>query len=81
MGRLRSSQAGGKSKWITGDLNASMPVYVTRKTASGETGSLSLSIWMGLAALGLLWLNVVVWSVIALVYALILAGTAIGGLF
>jgi uncharacterized protein (DUF983 family) len=62
-------------------LNASIPVYVTRKTASGETGSLSLSIWMGLVAMLLVWLNVVVWSVIGLVYSLITIATAIGGLF
>lgn len=38
------------------------PVYVTRKTADGMTGSLSISIWMQLVALLLIWLNVMVWS-------------------
>lgn len=46
-----------------------MPVYVTRKTADGDTGSLSLSIWMPLFAVLLLWLNVMVWGIVGLVVA------------
>lgn len=50
-------------------LTDTMPIYVTRKAASGETGSLSLSIWMPLVALLLVWLNVVLWSIVGLVAA------------
>ena len=52
-----------------GDLSAAMPIYVTRKTAGGATGSLSLSIWMQLLAMMLIWFNVVVWAGIGLYVA------------
>lgn len=51
---------------IVGNLSASIPVYVTRKTADGYTGSLSLSIWMQLLALLLVWGNGVAWGLIGL---------------
>lgn len=52
-----------------GDLGASAPVYVTRKTAGGVVAHYSLSIWMSLLAMCLVWLNIVVWGVIGLVEA------------
>lgn len=50
-----------------GDLNMETPFYVTRKTAKGETASLSLSIWMQLLVVLLAWLNAVGWSIYGLV--------------
>lgn len=50
-------------------LTDSMPIYVTRKDAGGETGTLSLSIWMPLVAMLLIWVNVIVWGVVGLVVA------------
>ncbi len=57
------------SPFLSGDLSEPVPVYVTRKSASGETGTFTLSIWMPLLALFLVWFNVVAWSVIGLVEA------------
>lgn len=51
---------------LNGDLSATTPVYVTRKTADGYTGSLSLSIWMQLLVLLLLWFNAVIWGCVGL---------------
>jgi hypothetical protein len=47
-------------------LRTSAPIYVTRKTADGETANYSLSIWMTLLVILLLWLNVVVWGCLGL---------------
>lgn len=47
----------------------SAPIYVTRKSASGETGSYSMTLWMTLFAFLLVWANVMVWSVVGLVTA------------
>jgi len=47
-------------------LNQSMPVYVTRETGNGVIASYSLSAWMTLLAIALIWLNVVIWSAIGL---------------
>lgn len=44
----------------------SLPVYVTRKTANGYTGSYSLAAWMPLLAIALIWLNIVVWGCVGL---------------
>lgn len=50
-------------------LMTSMPVYVTRPHGrDGKTVSYSMSLWMSLLAMLLLWLNVVVWGVVG-VYA------------
>ena len=51
------------------NMGISAPVYVTRKTADGTTGSYSLSLWMTILAMLLVWLNVVVWSVVGVVEA------------
>lgn len=47
-------------------LADSTPIYVTRKTAGGETGSYGMSLWMSLIALLLIWLNVIVWGCLGL---------------
>ena len=52
-----------------GDLNKNMPVYVTRETADGLTGSLSMSIWMALLAMLLIWVNIIVWGIIGIIMA------------
>lgn len=46
--------------------NIQSPVYVTRKTAHDETGSVSMSLWMQLLTLILIWLNIVIWGGIGL---------------
>lgn len=50
-------------------LKDSAPIYVTRKTAHGDTGSYEITLWMSLLAVLLVWLNVVVWAVIGLIAA------------
>lgn len=50
-----------------GDLSATIPIYVTRPAgAKGETGSVSMSIWMILLVQMLLWANAVVWGFVGL---------------
>jgi hypothetical protein len=46
---------------VATNLGVQIPVYVTRKTADGSTGSYSLSLWMTLLAIFLVWLNIVLW--------------------
>lgn len=53
--------------FFSGDMVAAIPVYVTRTDADGETGTLSMSIWMQLVVLLLAWLNAVGWSIYGLV--------------
>jgi hypothetical protein len=50
-------------------LNTPLLVYVTRKTAHGETGSFELSAWMPLLVLAIAWLNAVTWGLLGLVAA------------
>lgn len=47
-------------------LNTSLPVYVTRKTANGQTASYSCPAWMPIFAVLLFLLNVIVWGGIGL---------------
>lgn len=47
-------------------LTDNAPVYVTRKTADGWTGSYYLPFWMTLTALLLAWLNIVAWGALGL---------------
>ena len=54
-------------------LMDSAPVYVTRENADGLTASYSMSFWMTLLAMFVVWANVVVWGVIGLVYAVSVA--------
>ncbi len=48
------------------DLNTPVPVYVTRASAHGATGSYMVPAWMFLSAGLLLTLNIVLWSGIGL---------------
>lgn len=50
-------------------LATSAPVYTTRRDADGATASYSLSLWMTLLALLLVWVNVVLWATVGIVYA------------
>lgn len=54
-------------KFWSGDMAEATPVYVTRQTASGLTGALSLSIWMQLLVIFLVWFNIVGWGIYGLV--------------
>lgn len=56
----------GELMRIWGDLTTAIPVHVTRQTADGYTGSLTLSVWMQLLILLLVWLNAVAWGLIGL---------------
>lgn len=44
------------------NLGTTMPVYVTRKTAGGTTGQLSISIWLALLILLFVLLNAILWG-------------------
>jgi len=55
-----------RRKFMWGDLSQVMPLYVTRKTANGETGSLSISVWSALLILLLVVFNIIVWGLIGL---------------
>ena len=66
------------SRFWEGDANASSPVYVTRKDADGETGTLYLAIWMQLAVLLIAWANAFGWGLYSLVH---LVGNLIEALF
>lgn len=50
-------------------LFTSMPIYVTREDADGFIGAFSMSIWMPLLAMLLVWANAIVWGVVGLIYA------------
>jgi hypothetical protein len=56
------------SRWVYG-LSTSLPVYVTRQTASGETAQYSASLWATFLAGFLVWLNVVLWGIVGLIAA------------
>lgn len=47
-------------------MNQALPVYVTRKTAHGETAEYEMSLWMTMLAGFMVWLNIVVWGVVGL---------------
>lgn len=53
-------------RFTSGDLGASIPFYVTRKTAHNETGELAISVWMQLVVVLLAWLNAVCWGLYGL---------------
>ena len=50
-------------------LNNSIPVYVTRKTANGETVQYSQSLWMTLAVQLLVTFNAILWGIYGLIQA------------
>jgi hypothetical protein len=47
----------------------SLPVYVTRPDSDGMISSYSMTLWMSLGAMMLVWLNIVVWCLIGLAAA------------
>lgn len=49
-----------------GDASQSMPFYVTRKTASGETMQYDMPMSQSIKAMLLIYLNIVLWGVIGL---------------
>ena len=51
------------------NLGQTMPVYVTRKMGNGDIVYYSMSIWMSLLVMFLAWINVVVWGVLGLYFA------------
>jgi hypothetical protein len=51
------------------NIGLSLPVYVTRKTASGHIVEYSQAIWQTFLAMLLVWANIVVWGVIGLIKA------------
>jgi hypothetical protein len=58
-----------KRVWAYG-LNESLPVYVTRKYGEhGTAAHYDCSIWMTLLAGFLIWLNIVVWGILGLYFA------------
>ena len=59
MGWLLTSHNGGT-------LGMSVPIYTTRPDASGDTASYSLSLWMTILVMVLIWVNIVVWGCIGL---------------
>lgn len=54
-------------KFHTGDMKASIPFYVTRKTAGGETGEFNMPIGQLIYSFLLVYLNVVAWSIFGLI--------------
>ena len=52
-------------------LNNTAQVYVTRKDADGNISSYSLSLWMTLLAMLLVWANIVIWGIIGLVFSVL----------
>lgn len=50
-------------------LNDSAPIYTTRKSAHGDTGSYSQTIWMSLLVQLLLWINAALWGCIGIAEA------------
>jgi hypothetical protein len=51
------------------NLNMAAPVYVTRKNADSYIASYSMTLWMTLLAMMLVWLNIVVWGIVGLIEA------------
>lgn len=50
-------------------LSNSMPIYTTREDANRESATYSLSLWMTLMAIFLIWANIIIWSLIGLFVA------------
>jgi hypothetical protein len=45
------------------------PVYVTRENARGEIGAYELNVWLTVAAMFVIYLNIMIWGIIGIVYA------------
>lgn len=56
------------SKLASG-LGQTMPIYVTRKDAHGQTMTYSQTYWMTALAQFVVWFNVVLWAVVGVVEA------------
>lgn len=63
MGLFKYDKPGGE--------NISLPIYVTRKTADGETFSYSMPFSQSFKVILGLWANVVAWSVVGLLWSAI----------
>lgn len=51
-----------------GNLSAAAPFYVTRPHGARKvTGALTMSIWMQLAVVFVIWLNIIGWGIYGLV--------------
>jgi len=50
------------------DFGIVIPIYVTRPTAAGETGDISLAVWIPFLVTLLAVLNAIGWGIIGLVY-------------
>lgn len=57
---------------------SNLPVYVTRKTAAGQTGDFSLSPGLAVSVFLLILLNVVGWSIFGLVALVVKAVEFVG---
>lgn len=49
------------------NMNESFPIYVTRKTASGQTMEYSQSAWLSIFSMWLISLNIIAWGIFGLV--------------
>lgn len=50
-------------------LGTTLPIYVTRKTADGQTAHYSLSLWMTVLVILLVWLSIIIWSIVGFITA------------
>jgi hypothetical protein len=50
-----------KNNWTVG-----IPIYVTRKNAAGMIGSWTISAWVGVAVMYLVFLNIFAWGLVGL---------------
>jgi hypothetical protein len=59
-------------------MSDGMPIYVTRPHGANKTtASYSLSLWMSILAMMLVWMNVVLWGVFGIVAVFWLSITAV----
>lgn len=66
----------GLIKWDVG-TDRSMPLYVTRKTADGETASYSMPLKQSIRVMLLVYANLLLWGTIGLVFGLVVIVSAI----
>lgn len=52
------------------NLGISVPIYVTRQSANGETGSYFISLWVSLLCILIAILNIVLWGGIGIYEAI-----------
>jgi len=51
------------------NLGLVVPFYVTRVTASGETGAFYMNAWLAIFCFFLMWMNFLIWNIVALIAA------------